>query len=73
MVILELSAEGNFVAVRPSGTEPKVKLYLFAYEPPELIAELEITKTEVAERLDRLQAALAALASVKYAWALSPR
>ena len=65
MVILELSAEGNFVAIRPSGTEPKVKLYLFAYEPPELIADLELTKAEVAERLDRLQEALAALASVK--------
>ena len=65
MVILELEAEGNFVAIRPSGTEPKVKLYLFAYEPPELIADLELTKAEVAERLDRLQEALAALASVK--------
>jgi phosphomannomutase len=62
MVILELEAEGNFVAIRPSGTEPKVKLYLFAYEPPELIADLELTKTEVGERLDRLQEALAGLA-----------
>jgi phosphomannomutase len=65
MVILELSAEGNFVAVRPSGTEPKVKLYLFAYEPPELIADLEETKKQIGERLDRLQEALAALARVK--------
>jgi phosphomannomutase len=65
MVILELAAEGNFVAVRPSGTEPKIKLYLFAYEPPELIADLEATKTEVAERLDRLQDALSQLAKPK--------
>ena len=34
MVILDLEAEGNYVAVRPSGTEPKVKIYLFAYDPP---------------------------------------
>ncbi len=62
MVIFDIEPEGNFAAVRPSGTEPKVKLYLFAYEPPELIADLEDTKMEIAERLDRLQAALAELA-----------
>ncbi len=65
MVILEFAAEGNFIAVRPSGTEPKVKIYSFAYEPPELIARLEDTKTEVGERLDQLQTALTSLASAK--------
>ena len=34
MVIFDLAAEGNYLAVRPSGTEPKVKIYLFAYDPP---------------------------------------
>ena len=34
MVILDLETEGNYLAVRPSGTEPKVKIYLFAYDPP---------------------------------------
>ena len=34
MVMLDLEAEGNYVAVRPSGTEPKVKFYMFAYDPP---------------------------------------
>lgn len=29
MVILDLEGEGNRIAVRPSGTEPKVKLYMF--------------------------------------------
>src|SRR5262245_39797908 len=29
MVILDLAEEGHYVAVRPSGTEPKVKFYLF--------------------------------------------
>ena len=37
MVILDLEAEGNYLAVRPSGTEPKVKIYLFAYDPPTAI------------------------------------
>ena len=33
--MLDLAAEGNYVAVRPSGTEPLVKFYLFAYQPPQ--------------------------------------
>jgi phosphoglucomutase/phosphomannomutase len=65
MVILEFEAEGNFIAVRPSGTEPKVKIYLFAFEPPELIANLEDTKAEIAARLDRLQETLKPLAAAK--------
>ncbi len=50
MVLIDL-AEGNYVAVRPSGTEPKVKFYLFAYEPAEQLANLEDTKTELKNRL----------------------
>lgn len=34
LVFLELEEPGNAVAVRPSGTEPKVKFYLFASLPP---------------------------------------
>ena len=33
-MILDFEAKGNYVAVRPSGTEPKVKFYMFAYDPP---------------------------------------
>jgi phosphoglucomutase/phosphomannomutase len=51
MVILDLEEEGNFVAVRPSGTEPKAKFYLFAYRPAELLANLDDTKKELAARL----------------------
>ena len=58
MVILDLNVEGNYVAIRPSGTEPKVKLYLFAYEPAELIGDLEETKKQIGERLDKMQHAL---------------
>ncbi|GIW92004.1 MAG: phosphomannomutase [Pirellulaceae bacterium] len=34
MVILRLETPGNAVAVRPSGTEPKVKFYFFAWAAP---------------------------------------
>jgi phosphoglucomutase len=50
--------DGTRIAVRPSGTEPKIKYYLFAQRRPENrrfdSAELEHIKTEVGERLNRL-------------------
>lgn len=63
MVILDLAEEGNYVAVRPSGTEPKVKFYMFGYVAPELLADIEIARSEAAERLDSIEADLRALAS----------
>jgi phosphoglucomutase/phosphomannomutase len=51
MVMLELDAEGAYVAVRPSGTEPKVKYYMFSYEPAEQLANLDNTKVEHKARL----------------------
>jgi phosphoglucomutase/phosphomannomutase len=62
LVIFDLEAEGNYVAVRPSGTEPKVKFYMFAYEPPEMLANLDDAKAELAARLDSIEADLAAFA-----------
>lgn len=62
MVIFDLAAEGNYVAVRPSGTEPKVKFYLFAYEPPEQLANLADAKADLAARLARLEQELFAIA-----------
>ncbi|HYW78479.1 MAG TPA: phospho-sugar mutase, partial [Thermoguttaceae bacterium] len=58
MVILDLETEGNYVAVRPSGTEPKVKFYMFAYDPPEAAVDLPATKTAQAERLAAMEADL---------------
>jgi phosphomannomutase len=63
MVMLDLSAPGNYVAVRPSGTEPKVKFYMFAYTPAEQLADLEDTKTELVHRLDEFERQIQALAS----------
>ena len=62
LIFLDFAEPGNCVAVRPSGTEPKVKFYLFAYEPPEQIANLDDTKAELAARLAALEADLSALA-----------
>jgi phosphomannomutase len=62
MVMLDLAAAGNYVAVRPSGTEPKVKFYMFTFEAAEQIANLDDTKAECAARLEKMQADLSAFA-----------
>src|SRR5947207_12022333 len=55
MLMFELQ-DGTRIAVRPSGTEPKIKYYLFAHRRPEngKFLELNQIKTEVKEKLDRL-------------------
>ena len=57
MLMFELE-DGARIAVRPSGTEPKIKYYLFAHRRPEEgkfdSEELNQIKTEVKEKLDRL-------------------
>ena len=58
MLIMEL-ADGRRVAVRPSGTEPKIKFYLFARREPEAGTrfsreELAAIKADVRASLDRL-------------------
>jgi phosphoglucomutase/phosphomannomutase len=62
MVMLDLAARGNYIAVRPSGTEPKVKFYTFSYEPAEQIANLDDTKTELGNRLKAMAADLSSFA-----------
>jgi phosphoglucomutase/phosphomannomutase len=58
MVILDLEPQGNYVAVRPSGTEPKVKFYVFAYDPPSATVDIAAVKKSQATRLKELGAAL---------------
>ena len=57
MSIFELD-DGTRIAVRPSGTEPKIKYYLFAQRRPKEgkfdSAELKQIKAEVGEKLDLL-------------------
>lgn len=63
MVILDLAAEGNYVAVRPSGTEPKVKFYMFTYVPAEQLHNLDDTKAEMAARIKQLETEIKAFAA----------
>ena len=62
LVIIDFQADGNYAAVRPSGTEPKVKIYLFAYDPPTAITDLESTKAAQVERLKAVGADLRSFA-----------
>jgi phosphoglucomutase/phosphomannomutase len=55
LVMIDLDEEGNYVAVRPSGTEPKVKFYMFSFVPAEQLADLEQTKQDMDERLDEFE------------------
>lgn len=51
MVVLDLAETGNYVAVRPSGTEPKVKFYFFSCLSPEDSKDLPAAKSKLQNRL----------------------
>lgn len=52
LIIMDTAVEGNYVAVRPSGTEPKVKMYMFTYVDPSELTDLESAKIDMDARLD---------------------
>lgn len=58
LVFLETAEEGNYIAARPSGTEPKVKFYLFTYAPPEQVHDLARVQAAMQSRLDGFEANL---------------
>lgn len=49
-------AGGNRAAVRPSGTEPKIKFYLFTYAPPAESQDVAAAKKLLGTRLAAMQA-----------------
>jgi phosphoglucomutase/phosphomannomutase len=58
MVILGLAEEGQYIAVRPSGTEPKVKFYLFTFVPAEQLHLIDVAQEEMNARLANIEADL---------------
>jgi phosphoglucomutase/phosphomannomutase len=58
MLIFELAEPGCRFAARPSGTEPKIKFYLFARTPVVDAADLPAAKARTADKLSRIQADL---------------
>ncbi|WP_377136946.1 phospho-sugar mutase [Rubritalea spongiae] len=64
MLLVELE-DGRSFAVRPSGTEPKIKFYLFGKDEP--AEDLEASKQKVREGIESLWAALEADAKTRMA------
>jgi phosphoglucomutase/phosphomannomutase len=64
LVFLDLATEGNYVACRPSGTEPKIKFYMFGWIPPEQLSNLELAKSQLEEKMIRMEADLRKFAGV---------
>ena len=62
LLVFDLAQEGNYVAVRPSGTEPKVKCYMFAFERCDSKDHLTDTRKLAAERLENVERQMQALA-----------
>ena len=62
VVILDLAKDGNYFAVRPSGTEPKVKFYMFTYLPADQSQDLDSAKATLGERLNKMEADVRAFA-----------
>ena len=62
LLILELAGLITEVAMRPSGTEPKIKFYGFGYVPPEQLADLELTRQQVSGQMDGVETAMRRIA-----------
>jgi phosphoglucomutase/phosphomannomutase len=58
LAIFDLEPAGNRVAVRPSGTEPKLKVYLFAYRTPNESNDLELARAGGSQQIGAMEADL---------------
>ncbi len=55
LIMLDLEWEGNFVAVRPSGTEPKVKFYMFTYLRASELGDLVAARASLVSRVSAFE------------------
>ncbi len=55
LIIMDLEEEGNYVAVRPSGTEPKIKLYVFTRLSPDESGNIRQADNELSKRIESLE------------------
>ncbi|TWT79997.1 Phosphoglucomutase [Planctomycetes bacterium CA13] len=62
LIIMELDDAGNYVAARPSGTEPKIKLYVFTRLAPADSEDLEKAEAKLSERLQGIETDMRAFA-----------
>ncbi len=54
LIVMDLAEEGNYVAARPSGTEPKIKLYVFTRARKEDSVDLDAADAMLTERIEKL-------------------
>ena len=62
LIVMELAEAGNYVAARPSGTEPKIKLYVFTKLPADDSHDLDAARNTLTQRLESLEADMRAFA-----------
>ncbi len=64
LIIMDLVEAGNYVAVRPSGTEPKIKLYVFTRLAAEESSNIEAATEKLGKRIAALEADIRAFAKL---------
>ena len=62
LIIMDLAEEGNYVAARPSGTEPKIKLYVFTRLDASNSSDIESAESTLSARIESLDADVRAYA-----------